>query len=219
MNDRLASPQRVAVLLDGDLVPTARLAAQLEGAVAIAADGGMRHAQTLGLEPVLWVGDFDSAPAELRARNNHVPRRDHPWRKSISDGELAIEHALESGARELILCGALGGTRSDHMLFHILYADALARRTGTAIILTSGIEEARPILPGQTLAPGLPAGTVFSIIPLTTLTGLTISGADWPLDGVEVAQGSSLTLSNIARQNMAVTLGSGTAAMLATLAV
>lgn len=210
---------RFAILLDGDLTPTARLRARIEGARVVAADGGMRHAQALGVTAERWVGDFDSAPPALMEAHDDVPRERHPARKAVADGELAIDHALDLGARELVLCGALGGQRSDHMLFTLLLAIRLAETRGIPIMLSSGREEAVPLLPGKTIETGLPDGTLFSIIPFSKLTGLTISDAQWPLDAVDVEQGSTLTLSNIARQNTRVTLRTGTAALLSTFAV
>ena len=207
---------RFAILLDGELAPTPRLARQIAGARAIAADGGMRHAAALDLEPELWVGDFDSAPPGLIARHSDVARQDHPVRKSVSDGELALMRALERGARSLVLCGALGGGRTDHALFHIMLAVRLAAQKGVGMLLTSGREEAMPLLPGAPLEPDLPAGTPFSIIPFSHLSALSIENADWPLDRIEVAMGSSHTLSNRAGDGLAIALGQGTAAVVAT---
>ena len=56
---------RFIILLGGKLVRTPRLDAQMAGARVIAADAGMCHAAMLGVVPELWVGDFDSAPADL----------------------------------------------------------------------------------------------------------------------------------------------------------
>lgn len=208
-----------AILLDGELTPTPRVARQIDGARVIAADGGMRHAKALGLQPELWVGDFDSAPAALLETHADVPRQDHPSRKDVSDGEIAIGEAVAAGARSLVLCGALGGERTDHTLFSMLLAIRLAKRQGLDVILTSGREEAVPLLPGMRRCPDWPVGTLFSVIPFSDLSDLTITGADWPLDRVEVAMGSSLTLSNSASDALGLTLGHGTAAVVAAFAL
>lgn len=202
-----------AILLDGDCQPTPRLRRQVAGARAIAADGGIRHAEPLGLSPELWVGDFDSASAKMLAHYADTPRHDHPARKAVSDGELAIAAALERGARSVVLCGALGGERTDHLLFHVPLAIRLARRHGLATILSSGAEEAVPLLPGMPMEPDLPSGTRFSVVPLSALGDLTISGADWPLDHVDVEMGGSLTLSNVAHEGLRLTLGHGDAVL------
>lgn len=207
----------VAILLDGGLTSTVRLRTQVRGARVIAADGGMRHALPLSLQPELWVGDFDSAPSDLIDRYAHVPRLQVPTRKAVSDGELAIGHARDWGARTMLLCGALGGPRSDHALLNVLFASRLAQDRAISIRLTSGHEEAWPLSSGDALMPDLPAGTVFSIIALSNLTGLDVQGAEWPLSDADVARGSSLTLSNIARNDLAVRLVSGQALLLAQL--
>jgi len=96
------------ILLGGDLIRTPRLDRHVEGSRVIAADAGIGHARLLGLVPELWVGDFDSVPADLPEELAAVPRRTFPAEKDKTDGELAIAAALERGATRLVLAGAFG---------------------------------------------------------------------------------------------------------------
>ena len=210
-----APSDRFAILLDGDLRPTDRLRRQLQGCRVFAADGGIRHAEALNLEPELWLGDFDSDDDDLRERHARVARRDYPRDKAMSDGEIAIRQALDEGARELVLAGALGGERSDHAIFNLTGALALAvERPDIRIVLTSGTEEALPVVPGVALRPDWPEGTIFSVAGFSIMSGLTVSGAKWPLDAVEVPFGSTWTLSNAVGKEMEIMLKEGRAVAL-----
>lgn len=202
------------ILLGGDLVPTPLLERQIEGTRVIAADAGIGHAAMLGLLPELWVGDFDSIPPDLPKRLASVPRRTFPPEKDKTDGELAIEAALDLGATSLILAGAFGGARADHAFLHLALADQLAE-SGTAVLLTSGAQEGVPLLSGSPREFDYADGTLFSILGFSELSGLSVEGAKWPLDRVEVAFGSSLTLSNEVEGRLRITLGSGRALLLA----
>ena len=59
----------------------------------------------------------------------------------------------------------------------------------------------------------LPVGTVFSVIGVTGLDGLTIDGARWPLTNCDVPLGSTLTLSNVATGAVSLSLRGGKAVM------
>jgi thiamine pyrophosphokinase len=202
------------ILLGGDLVRTPLLERQIEGTRIIAADAGIGHAAMLGLMPELWVGDFDSVPPDLPASLASVPRQTFPPEKDKTDGELAIAAALELGATSLILAGAFGGARADHAFLHLALAVRLAE-AGTAVLLTSGAQEGMPLLCGNPVEFGYADGTLFSVLGFSDLSGLTVEGAKWPLNNVEVAFGSSLTLSNEVRGQLRITLGSGRALLLA----
>jgi thiamine pyrophosphokinase len=186
---------RFVVLLGGSLSMTPRLQQQVAGARAIAADSGMVHAEPLGLDVELWVGDFDSTGDDLARRYAAVERQAFPAAKNATDGELAVGEALKRGAREIVLVGAFGG-QTDHMLGHANLALGLAL-AGHKTFLTSGREEAYPVLPG-TRTIGLPDLTRFSIIPFSDLEGLDLENVRWPLIARNVPLGSTLTLSNIA---------------------
>jgi thiamine pyrophosphokinase len=201
------------ILLGGTLRVTDRLERAVAGSRFIAADSGMRHAAALSVVPELWVGDFDSTDSALSARWPDVPRQPYPAAKNETDGEIATAEAIARGAERLIFAGALGGERSDHALQHLLHAVNLAQK-GLDVLLTSGEEEAVPLLPGDT-ALDLPKSSLFSIIGLSALEGLDIRGARYPLDNFALPFGSSRTVSNVAEGPIDIHLRSGQALVLA----
>jgi len=184
-----------ALLLGGDLTPAPRLKRQLAGLPVIAADCGMRHAAALGLAPLLWLGDFDTAGAELQKRFAHVPQQHFPRDKDKTDGELAAEAAIARGAKRLIFCGAFGGGRPDHSLMHMTMALALAKK-GLDCLLTDGVSEGAPLLPGRDYEFALAKGAPFSFIGLSNIAGLNLSGAKWNLANARLRLGSSLAVAN-----------------------
>jgi len=205
--------EKFVVLLGGALTATPRLAADIAGARFIAADGGMRHAASLGVTPDVWVGDFDSTPPALLAAWPHVQRQPYPTAKNETDGAIAVSAAAERGAKSIVLAGALGGERSDHALMHLLHAVSLAEE-GFAIKLTSGEEEAWPLLPG-TREIDLPKDSLFSVLGLSPLAGLFLSNVRYPLTDFSLPFGSSRTISNVAEGPIRLSLASGRAVLIA----
>jgi thiamine pyrophosphokinase len=203
---------RFLILLGGKLVRTPRLDAQAAGARVIAADAGMNHAKTLGIMPELWVGDFDSVTDEIAAEFADVPQCRYPQDKDNTDGELAVAEALARGATSLVLAGAFGG-RADHAFLHVALAIRRAKE-GLPVVITSGNQEAHPLLPGSRDF-DFDDGTLFSILGFSHLSGVSVMGAKWPLDSVEVPFGSSLTLSNEVRGDLRISLAVGRALLLA----
>ena len=204
---------RFVILLGGDLARTPRLDAALAGARVIAADSGIRHAPLIGVEPELWIGDFDSVTEADIARHPGVEREVFPPEKDQTDGELATEAAIARGATSLVFAGAFGGPRADHAFLHMTAAIGLFER-GIPVLLTSGDEEGSPLALGETEF-DYGAGTLFSILAFSGLSGLSVRGAKWPLSDVEIAFGSSLTLSNEVSGRLGVSLRQGRALLLA----
>lgn len=209
----MISNSTFAILLGGELEIDDRVLALMQGARVIAADGGMRHAQALGVLPEVWVGDFDSMPSGLSEFLAATPRMPFPAEKNFTDGELAIEEAIERGATRLVLIGSFGGKRTDHALSHLLQAVTLAER-GFDVVLSSGLEEAVPLLPG-TRELDLPERSLFSVVAFTDLTGLSLAGAKYPLDQADIAFGASRTISNVAEGPVTASLDAGRALIIA----
>ncbi len=156
------------ILLGGDLVPTSAVASEVAGTRIIAADAGMRHAESLAVVPELWVGDFDSEPEFLPSHLANIARLRFSHEKDKTDGELAIDIALSRGATSLLLVGAFGGTRGDHEFLHLSLGLRLAEK-GMPVKLTSGTQDGYPLLPGDTEF-DFPHGTLFSILAFSDLS-------------------------------------------------
>lgn len=164
----------------------------------ICADGGTRHALALELTPDLIVGDLDSLDPAMRAELEAAGVRFdiHPVRKDETDLELAIRLAIEEGADEIDLVALLGG-RLDQSLANMML---LARPdwAGARLRVVEATETAWAVGDGQTARIEGRSGDTLSLIPLTpTVTGVTLTGVEWPLDGASLQFGSTLTLSNV----------------------
>lgn len=194
------------ILLGGELTVTPRLRAQVKGTRVIAADGGMMHAASLRMVPELWVGDFDSSGSELVVQYRDVPRQNFPAEKDMTDGAIAVAEALARGADELILLGGLGG-QTDHAT-GLLGQSLQIARGGFRCLLTSGHEEAYPLLPGSSKL-DLPPASRLSIIPFSDIEGLDLHGVKWPLENRAVPLGATLTLSNVATGPVTISFRSG----------
>jgi thiamine pyrophosphokinase len=114
--------ERIVVVVSGGGVPAPRavLAVPLDAPV-IAADDGLEHAQTIGLDVTVAVGDFDSvspeAVAAAEAAGVRIER--HPEEKDATDLELALDVAIAMEP-ERVLVLAPGGGRLDHALANVL---------------------------------------------------------------------------------------------------
>ena len=104
------------------------LAQPLEGMV-IAADGGLKHLQTLKVVPDVIIGDFDSlgyTPTDAQI---------FPVEKDDTDSMLAVRHGLAAGCRRFILYGALDGPRLDHTVANLQTLLFLAQHGATGYLV------------------------------------------------------------------------------------
>ncbi|HYG59504.1 MAG TPA: thiamine diphosphokinase [Symbiobacteriaceae bacterium] len=164
--------------------------------LVICADGGVSHAQALGLTPTLILGDFDSAGAELieaeAARG--VPVERVPVEKDETDTHLAVAAALERGARELMLVGATGD-RLDHTFANLLLLPGIPANVDVSIVDTKNI--IRLLRPGGRITVPAATGSYLSLLPLSPeAKGVVAEGVKWPLDGATLRWGASLGVSN-----------------------
>lgn len=210
--DATGGRRRALVLADGDVADRLVIDAAWPGwsdavTLVVAADGGARHAERLGLVIDRWVGDGDSiAPAELEAlRASGIPIELVAAEKNESDTELAIGAAVAAGADEVVVLGAFGGRRLDHAIANLtlLAHPALGRREA---ILLDGSARVRLVrAPGPDPGPVITSlagrvGDLVSLIPFGgDAEGITTSGLHYPLRGETLGLGSARGLSNIRR--------------------
>ncbi len=197
MPDTHQSNPAVAIFANGEFSPPADILTHLRGRIIIAADGGARHALALGLTPDVVIGDLDSLSAEevrdLEARGAQLIR--HPRDKDQTDLELALAHARDLAARDVLLLGLLGG-RLDQTLANVFLL-ALPEWDAMRLWFVDGSDTAYLLRDGDALRiRGQPGNTV-SLIPLTpTVTGVTTHGLRWPLHDATLHLGRTLTISN-----------------------
>jgi thiamine pyrophosphokinase len=198
---------RAIVLADGSAPGRAELDATWPGwaddvGLVIAADGGARLAERLGLPLDRWVGDGDSlGTAGIEAlRATGVPITMADADKDESDTELALLAAIDAGAADVTILGGLGGRRLDHALANIalLAHPGLVGRSARLLDATTRIT----LLTGS----GVPepyrfegrAGDLVSLFAYAgTVEGVTTDGLRYPLRDESLELGPGRGLSNV----------------------
>ena len=164
----------------------------------IAADGGAVSLEALGRRPDRLIGDLDSTDADLVARleASGVPVARHPADKEATDTELALAAAIDAGASEVVILGAIGGARLDHELANLLLL-ADPRLAGVDARIVHGATSARLLRDGgSTRLAGAP-GDLVSLLPIGgDASGVTTEGLRWPLAGATLRLGASRGISN-----------------------
>jgi thiamine pyrophosphokinase len=196
---------RTLILTNGELVNGPALKSRIEAwspTQVIAADGGSRHASTLGLKIDLIVGDLDSIEAAqretLRAQGTQFEH--FKTEKNETDLELALLRAVEQGAAEIAVVGIVGD-RLDMVLanIHLLTLDAL---NPIHAELWLGRQTAWLIRPPGEEFEGSPGDTL-SLIPLKgNVIGVTTVGLTYPLQGETLFFGPARGVSNVLEQGV-----------------
>lgn len=173
----------------------------------IAVDGGLASAEALGLVPDYIVGDFDTVEPSVLARFRQYPYivwEQHKPEKNETDTELARSRALTLGCEKIVFLGATGG-RIDHMLANLdtLYA-CMAR--GMEAYLVDPQNRVCLLDGGKTFQRKELWGKYISFLPYTEkVTGITLRGFQYPLDGKDLIRGqeTGLCVSNELKEETA----------------
>lgn len=190
---------RAVIFANGQLSdPQADHARLRPGDWILAADGGLHNARRLGITPAVVIGDLDSIePGELPALQAcGTTLVAHPRRKNETDLELALAYAVQHGADEILVLGALGNRWDQTLANTLLLASPLL--AGTRTWLADAGQELTLLRGGQSITLGASPGTTLSLIPLAgDAVGVRTAGLEYPLQDEALRFGATRGISNI----------------------
>ncbi len=155
----------------------------------IAADGGLRHTEKLGITPQEILGDFDSLGYAPEGANVF------PVEKDDTDTMLAVRRGLELGYRNFLIYGGLDGPRLDHTVANFQTLHFLADR-GALGILVGSTYMAAAIREGSLHFPAGVRGTVSVFCAGADASGVDLKGLYYPLNNGSLSAGFPLGVSN-----------------------
>jgi thiamine pyrophosphokinase len=174
----------------------------LKASMIIAADKGARYCLDAGIKPHLVVGDMDSlddATAERIAAAGATMKRFSPD-KDRSDTQIALEEAIQHGAKNVEILGAIGD-RLDHTLanIHLLY---MALKQGVAARIISESQQVFLVDSSETIKDS--QGCTVSFLPLTErVEGIALKGFRYELEDAAMEIGNPYGLSNVVKSDEA----------------
>ena len=158
-------------------------------AFVIAADGGLRHTEKLGIAPDAVLGDFDSLGFCPEGANVF------PVEKDDTDAMLAVRLGLERGCEEFLLYGSLDGPRLDHTVANFQTLQFLADH-GAAGYLIGNTTMVTVVKNGKITFPAGLSGTISVFCMGPDAVGLTEKGLFYGLENGTLSSGFPLGVSN-----------------------
>jgi thiamine pyrophosphokinase len=194
------------------LQPTPRLRArlaELQEPHVVAADEGAATALAFGFQPHVVIGDLDSLSAATRIEleRRGVPFETYPRDKNATDGQLAVERALQVQPDAIWLLGFLGGPRLDQAIANI----TLLVRVAVPMVLLDEMNECVLVRPQQEYSWRPEAGEIVSLVPMAgDATDVKTTGLRWPLRNEPLRLGDTRGVSNEPiSEEVSVSIGSG----------
>ena len=160
-----------------------------EADYVIAADGGLRHIQKLGITADEVLGDFDSL--------GYTPEGAgvFPVEKDDTDAMLAVRRGLVLGYRKFLLYGSLDGPRLDHTVANFQTLQFLADHGATGILVGNSMLAA-VVKDSELSFPAGRSGTVSVFCMGKDAHGVTLQGLYYPLENGTLTAGFPLGVSN-----------------------
>lgn len=161
----------------------------------ICADGGARHAKSLGVMPDIVVGDFDTLNEmeinELSQAGVTLIR--YPKDKDFTDTHIALLEAIRRGFIEIDIIAALGG-RLDHTIANLML---LCLPEAKKVNVRIAEEDQDVILIRRRSQLYGSAGETISLFSLTdSVKGINTKGLKYSLEQGELKMGLPIGVSN-----------------------
>ena len=159
------------------------------GDYVIAADGGLRHTQSLGITPQAVLGDFDSL--------GYLPAGSQvfPVEKDDTDAMLAVRQGLSMGCREFMIYGGLDGSRLDHTVANFQTLQFLADRGARGTLV--GLTHMATVIQNESICFPAESKGILSVFCLgADARGVSIRGAKYGLEDGTLTAGFPLGVSN-----------------------
>lgn len=183
---------KVFIFTGGSITPENIIEKHEKGDTVIAADSGYLNAKRLGFPVDVLVGDFDSLGKENVPEG--IETVELPAEKDLTDTQVALDIAIKSGARQIIIIGGLDG-RLDHTLSNM----AILRELSALHIysyITDGQNRVRYINGGSDLI----ARSRFKYFSLiaddNVVKGVSVEGAKYPLKNAKLERSRQFAVSN-----------------------
>lgn len=166
----------------------------------IGVDHGLDAMDTHNITPDLAIGDFDSANQTTKERYKGLDSTIllNPM-KDFTDTHVAVQYAMEHGAKRILLIGATG-TRLDHVQGNFALLK-LCRMQGVDAIIYDDNNKIQIIDQGLTLYKSKQYGKYVSLIPYSDIvTGITLTGFVYELQGATMIKEETIGISNEMRE-------------------
>lgn len=155
----------------------------------IAADGGLRHTEQLGITPDVILGDFDSLGYTPKGANVF------PVEKDDTDAMLAARRGLDMGYGEFLFYGSMDGPRLDHTIANFQTLQFLADHGAMGYLIGTDYM-ATVVKNGGIRFPTGREGTISVFCLGPDAHGVTLKGLYYPLEKAVLTAGFPLGVSN-----------------------
>lgn len=162
----------------------------------LACDNGASFCDNLGRLPDVVLGDLDSLPhdLQLKLRQAGVLFEVYPVDKAMTDLDIALHHAVLLKPHVITVLGALGGRWDQSFANLLLLTHPTLRHIPT--VIRASTSSIILLQPGWRYQWRCPPETVFSVLPITDVTGVTLTGARYALTNTHLQRAYTLPVSN-----------------------